>query len=97
MKALFAALQTNGDWQLLVYDLTAPTVFDAEGLSVIDYETSLVRAWEGCWIRHTIADHLLGPCWGSLGPEGVKVPVLSKLGKQQSRNLLIAADAEKGL
>ena len=61
MKALFAALQTNGDWQLLVYDLTALTVFDAEGFSVIDYEASLVRAWEGCWIHHTIADHLLGP------------------------------------
>lgn len=44
---------------------------------------------------HTIADHLHGPCRGSPGPGGVKVPVLSMLGKSPSRNLLFAADAEE--
>lgn len=95
MKALFAALQTNGDWQLLVYDLTALTVFGAEGFSVIDYEASLLCAQEGCWIRCIIADHLLGPCWGSPGPGVVKVPVLRTPGKLPTRNLFFAADTEK--
>jgi len=72
-------------------------VFDAEGFAVIDYEASLVRAREGCRIHRTAADHLLGPSWGFLAPGGVKVPALSKPGKSPSRNLLFAADAEKGL
>lgn len=41
MKAFFAALQTNADWQLPVYGLTALAGFDAEGFSVIDSEASL--------------------------------------------------------
>lgn len=45
----------------------------------------------------SIADHLLGPRWGFVGPVGVKVPALSKPGKLLSRNLLFAADAERGL
>lgn len=96
MKALFAPLQTNGDWQLSVYDLTTLTAFDAEGFSVIDYEASLVRAQEGCSICHTIADHLLGSHWGSQDPGRLKIPILNKLDKSLSRNLLFAADAQKG-
>lgn len=69
MKAFFSALQTNGDWQLLVYGLTALTGFGAEGFSVIDSEASPVPVPQRCWTHPVPADHFFCPRWGSLGPE----------------------------